>query len=433
MFTDADRAVRHRLACTTTRASPATRTTAATRRTPGWTTPAGPPRTSVPAHELTHTLGGVLGTAPHATKNGHCYDDADLMCYDDGSGVTDAEGVRLGAGAAARLQPRRLLQHPTRPPAPSSPRTGTPPAPASSTPCVVDLAAADRLRDLVGDRRADRRPRHLHGSSPQTVSWAWSTSATPHRARSPRPPPPPARLPRRGGRRRRRHRDRHAGRGRRHRLRRRDGRPDQGRRPHGDPHRPGRRRRRRHRPGRRHAGRQGPVRLCLVGVALHRARPGRGHVARLRGRHRRAGRPRRGRGHPGRRPDRSAFTATLHLDAGGTRARPPRSAPSGAPRRCGRGDGLGAPHRVRHPCSPARAVTLQARWFRTSSWVDLRQLTTDANGAGPHRHWRTTGPARSGSPRRRQRPPGRAVDPGLVKVGTRPTPASRRGGGSRAS
>ena len=45
-------------------------------------------RTSVPAHELTHTLGGVLGTAPHATKNGHCYDDADLMCYDDGSGVT---------------------------------------------------------------------------------------------------------------------------------------------------------------------------------------------------------------------------------------------------------------------------------------------------------------------------------------------------------
>lgn len=42
---------------------------------------------SVAAHELTHTLGGVLAAAPHATRNGHCYDDADLMCYDDGSGI----------------------------------------------------------------------------------------------------------------------------------------------------------------------------------------------------------------------------------------------------------------------------------------------------------------------------------------------------------
>ena len=42
---------------------------------------------SVPAHELTHNLGGVLAAAPHATANGHCYDDYDIMCYDDGSGV----------------------------------------------------------------------------------------------------------------------------------------------------------------------------------------------------------------------------------------------------------------------------------------------------------------------------------------------------------
>ncbi|QWZ09298.1 hypothetical protein KRR39_05800 [Nocardioides panacis] len=42
---------------------------------------------SVPAHELTHNLGGVLPGAPHATANGHCWDESDLLCYDDGSGV----------------------------------------------------------------------------------------------------------------------------------------------------------------------------------------------------------------------------------------------------------------------------------------------------------------------------------------------------------
>ncbi|OXM53166.1 ricin-type beta-trefoil lectin domain protein [Amycolatopsis alba] len=35
-------------------------------------------------HELLHNLGAVQGSAPNATPYGHCWDDEDIMCYDDG-------------------------------------------------------------------------------------------------------------------------------------------------------------------------------------------------------------------------------------------------------------------------------------------------------------------------------------------------------------
>ena len=48
-------------------------------------------------HELMHTLGSVQRGAPHATANGHCYDEADEMCYDDdGNGPVTMQTVCAG-------------------------------------------------------------------------------------------------------------------------------------------------------------------------------------------------------------------------------------------------------------------------------------------------------------------------------------------------
>ncbi len=46
----------------------------------------GVPHWEVLIHEVLHTMGGVVQSAPHSTSAGHCTDGQDVMCYDDGSG-----------------------------------------------------------------------------------------------------------------------------------------------------------------------------------------------------------------------------------------------------------------------------------------------------------------------------------------------------------
>jgi hypothetical protein len=49
-------------------------------------------------HEITHNLGGVQGSAEHATLYGHCWDEADVMCYDDGSSIAMQSHCSTGSG-----------------------------------------------------------------------------------------------------------------------------------------------------------------------------------------------------------------------------------------------------------------------------------------------------------------------------------------------
>src|SRR5439155_15119837 len=129
---------------------------------------------SVEAHELLHTLGGVEPTAPHATQFGHCTDESDRMCYDDGS---------LGYVASASCAPANeaLLDcnhddyfNPS-PPASSYLAThwdtarsdflaGAAPAPTSST-TVTRVAGTDRIATTVAASRDAFPNSHSAGSA----------------------------------------------------------------------------------------------------------------------------------------------------------------------------------------------------------------------------------------------------------------------------
>ncbi len=131
---------------------------------------------SVPAHELTHNLGGVLATAPHATTHGHCFDDADIMCYDDGSGIP----MRHVCAAAQEqlLDCNHDDYFSTRPTAGSFLASNWNTASSSfldtsltsRTPPDVAMSAS-RATAETGD------PVTFTATSSKTVRWTWSKSA----------------------------------------------------------------------------------------------------------------------------------------------------------------------------------------------------------------------------------------------------------------
>lgn len=52
------------------------------------------------AHELAHNLGAVNWYAPHGTKNGHCYEEHDDLCYDDDTTPNDNIATTLNGPQA---------------------------------------------------------------------------------------------------------------------------------------------------------------------------------------------------------------------------------------------------------------------------------------------------------------------------------------------
>ena len=163
---------------------------------------------SVPAHELTHNLGGVLATAPACNHARPLLRRRRHHVLRRRVGHPDAAHLRGGAGAAARLQPRRLLQHQTdrrivpREQLEHRELEFLDTSLTSRTPPDVAMSASRGTAE-TGD------PVMFTATSSKTVRWTWSKSANASACNLALGEwPSHAGLPVQRGRRRRRHCDR---------------------------------------------------------------------------------------------------------------------------------------------------------------------------------------------------------------------------------
>lgn len=60
-------------------------------------------------HEIVHMLGSVSSKAPHASASGHCTDENDLMCYDDGTPATYDNGCGPSPAGGVNNDPYNYL------------------------------------------------------------------------------------------------------------------------------------------------------------------------------------------------------------------------------------------------------------------------------------------------------------------------------------
>jgi hypothetical protein len=131
---------------------------------------------SVAAHELTHNFGGVQQGAPHATVNGHCWDEADIMCYNDGSGV--AMKQVCGSSQEQLLDCNKDDYFNTNP-APGTFLAMNWNAAGSSFLDVVPVLGSSRVVDVRGSTAAAETGDTVTftGSSSTPSTWTWATTA----------------------------------------------------------------------------------------------------------------------------------------------------------------------------------------------------------------------------------------------------------------
>jgi hypothetical protein len=114
-----------------------------------------------------HMLGGVRDTAPHATGNGHCFDEYDRMCYEDGPGV-DLEYFCPNSSRDALFDCNHDDYYTTRPPATGYLATHWNTADSR----FLFSPECDALRSQIAGLKADiaSLQAELHSSSGETPS-----------------------------------------------------------------------------------------------------------------------------------------------------------------------------------------------------------------------------------------------------------------------